>query len=226
MKNQEPWCRARLNIWGATWVRTVGHFAHPQWIYASYRKLGFGVYTPKTVGRVPNMVVEGLVSRLRQKWRRYLFAEAVAGVVAGPAGILVNVTGLLQICLLWGLEMGWAYGLNMDDAAVQTQLRLMVIRGLAECLGVSDGWQGWRSLPRLAIQTALLGLGQDMAWADRIMARVRHYYRVQSQRLAVHPKIMSFHHNSITVHPVSMVIQGHVAHNMININGSPRRYAT
>ena len=215
-----------LNIWGAAWVRAIGHFVHPQWIYASYRKLGFRVYSPKTVGRVPTLVVEGLVSGLRKKWRRYLFVEAVAGVAAGPAGILLNVTGLLQICLLWGLEMGWAYGLNMDDPAIQTQLKLIVIQGLAKCLGFTDSWQGWRSLPRLAIQAALLGLGQDMAWADRIMASVRHYCRVQSQRLAVHPKIMSFHHNSITVHPVSMVIQGHVAQNRININGSPRRYAT
>ncbi len=152
------------------------------------------------------------------------------GVVKDLARIVVVRPRISHDFVLSGKQWTFSYSIRNASTGCRPAARLAGhspnTRPIAECLGFSDEWRGWRSLPRLALQTALLGLGQDMAWADRIMAPVRHYYRAESQRLAVRPKIMSFHHNSITVHPVFMVIQGHVAQNRININGSSRRYAT
>ncbi|MHB1610283.1 MAG: hypothetical protein ACYCT0_01170 [Sulfobacillus sp.] len=221
-----PWYTQKLDSWGKGAVRYLGHRSRPDRIYAFYRKLGFDVYGPQNLHLVPDTVVERYVSGLRRHWRRWLVGEALTGAALGPFGVAASLTGLSVFCLQWGIEMGWAYGLTMDEPRLQDELRLLVAEGLTECMGLAMDKKGIRSWLGFGLQLVLLALGQDLAWADRVMGVVRHRWRVRAGRLTIHPKIMAFRHNTMTVHPNSMAIEARVAHNGKNSTGSSRRYAT
>ena len=58
----------------------------------------------------------------------------------------------------------------------------------------------------MGVNLVLLGLGQDLSWADQVMGTVRHHWRLKSGRLpAAHHEISTFRHKEATVHPNRVV---------------------
>lgn len=187
-------------------VACMARHSHPEKAFREYRRLGFDVHQYSEVARVPSSVVEALASQLRLPWRRWLYAEALAGAAVGPLGLGLTLSGLSLVCLNWGIQMGWAYGINMDAAAEQDTLRRLIAQGLHQAMGLQNDRKGLSKLGPMAVNLILLGLGQDLSWADHVMATVRHHWRFKSGRLpAAHHAISTFRHKEATVHPNRVV---------------------
>lgn len=205
-KGVVDWYSASVDQIGRNAVACMVRYSHPERAFREYRRLGFDVYRYSEVALVPSPVVEAFASQLRVPWRRWLYAEALAGAAVGPLGLGLTLSGLSLVCLNWGIQMGWAYGINMDLAVAQETLRRVIARGLHRAMGLQNGREGLSSLVPMAINLVLLGLGQDLSWADQVMGTVRHQWRLESGRLpATHHEISTFRHKEATVHPNRVV---------------------
>lgn len=200
------WYSASIDQIGRNGVACMVRYSHPDRAFREYRRLGFEVYRCSEVARVPSAVVEAMASQLRIPWRRWLYAEALAGAAVGPLGLGLTLSGISLVCLNWGIQMGWAYGINMDAVAEQDTLRRLIAQGLQQAMGLQNDRKGLSKLGPLAVNLVLLGLGQDLSWADHVMGTVRHHWRLESGRLpAAHHAIPTFHHKEVTVRPNRVV---------------------
>lgn len=155
--------------WGRAGVASLTAHASPAKTYRWYRERGFAVWGPQDVRGLPSSLVEERVSRLRARWRGWLIGEMVTAFAMGPFGLVLSGPSLPIILLAWGIEMGFAYGVNVEDAVPQEALRGVVGEGLMKIFGLCPGQSRARGLGRVL----LLGLGQDLVWADDVMAGVR-----------------------------------------------------
>lgn len=203
-------------------------YSHPEKIWTAYRQQGFDVYRCAEVALMPTASVESKVSQLRAHWRHWLYLEALAGAALGPLGIGLTLSGLSMICLNWGIQMGWAYGINMESSREQDELRLLVAHGLRDAMGLNGkDPSGLRKITAIGLNVALLSLGQDLSWADKVMATIRHHWRVKSGRLsATHHGISTFRQSLATIRHHYVVEPLDFAHNGRNSDGETRRCAT
>ncbi len=144
----------------------------------------------------------------------------------GPLGLGLTVSGLSMVCLNWGIQLGWAYGIRMDSSDEQDTLRLLVANGLRDTMGLNLDRSGWRKMTSMGINVVLLGFGQDLAWADKVMGVVRHRWRLKSGRLpAAHRELLTFRRSPATVRQDFVVTSLEFAHNDRNSDRETRRCA-
>lgn len=152
-------------------------------VLAWYRDQGFAVMRPEDVWCLPETVVEQRASCLREYWRRWLFGESAAVMLAGPAGLAVGGPFLLMVVFAWSIEMGWAYGHDMTDAVRLDDLRQTVYRSLMRALGLPT--RSWPQLTRWrrVMGTILFwGFGPELMAADVVMAEIRSDFRNEWER--------------------------------------------
>lgn len=150
-------------------------------VWRQYRRHGYGVNGWADVGAVPAPLKEAVASSLRKPWRCWLFAEMAVSAAAGPAGNLISLASVVFVLAAWSVEMGYAYGLDMTDPQRQDRLRAIIGRGMSRMiLGERGQTAGWQRVGRGVSQVFLLGFGQDLLWADRIMAHVRQIWRQEA----------------------------------------------
>lgn len=169
-----------LDRLGDRGLRHALRSVRPDRVLSWYRSRGYPVGSPSDVTQVSPAVIEERVSRLRQRWRKRLWTEIAVATVAGPLGILITVPALTWICFAWGIEMGVAYGLNMSDPKLLGWMRTAVGRNLSRLFGGGSSAAPLncpRRVFNLTVNGLLLGLGQDLAWADIIMADIREHWR-------------------------------------------------
>lgn len=226
-RNPRYWYSGPLDRIGKQSVARMVRYSHPEKIWAVYRQQGFDVYGCGEVPAVPTPLVEKQVSQWRRRWRHWLYAEALVGAAVGPLGMAITVSGLSVICVNWGIQMGWTYGINMESLSEQDALRLLVARGLRDAMGLDNDRQGLRKIVDVGINVVLLSFGQDLLWADKVMGRVRHHWRVKSGRLsATQHEISTFRQSSATIHQNGGAEPLEFAHNGRNSDGETRRCAT
>lgn len=142
-------------------------------IWSFYRAQGYVVHTLEDVAAVPYAVREHKVSLLRAHYRACILGEMATGQLAGPLSPAVGVPLLALILLDWGVKMGWGYGVDMHQSKAQTLLAAIVSADLAaEITGA-----GGKSPAQMALRLLLMGWGQELWWADRVMAHVRRTFR-------------------------------------------------
>lgn len=152
-----------------------------------YRDQGFPVYRVDEVRALPDTVVEERVSRLRYVWRTWLWGESALSIAVGPAGLIVGVPTLSLVLMGWAVDMGWSYGLNMDDSRRIAYVQETIFHGLEETLGLgSQASRDVRNWRRLGTTVLFWGCGTEFAAADRVMARVRTVFRSQRDQARNH----------------------------------------
>ena len=145
-----------------------------------YRRQGYSVYHVADVDFLPEAVVEERVSRLREYWRRWLFGESAAVLVAGPAGLIIGGPFLSMVLMGWAVEMGFAYGQDMTDDLHRDYLRRTVHQGLMRALGLPAGRRGGLTRWGRFMGTMLFwGFGPELAAVDAVMAEIRREMRRQ-----------------------------------------------
>lgn len=166
---------------------------------AWYQAQGYPVKTRLDIFGLPATAVEERASRLRQRWRRWLWGESAATLVLGPFAWLAGLTVISAVALAWAIEMGWSYGLDMDDAENRMVLRRLIHESLLPAVGIPPGRRAplsdWRKLLQSA---ALWGFGPEFEVADRVMAVVRREFRREWG--AVHDRSPAVHRNSLAIH--------------------------
>ncbi len=142
-------------------------------IWSFYRAQGYAVHSLEDVAAVPYAVREHKVSLLRAHYRACIVGEMATGQLAGPLSPAVGVPLLVLILLDWGSQMGWAYGVDMHQSKAQALLAAIVSGDLAsEITGA-----GRKSPAQMALRLLFMGWGQELWWADRVMAHVRRAFR-------------------------------------------------
>lgn len=173
-----------MDHWGYNVTIKILDTADPERIFALYRKEGHSVRQLADVRHLPFSVVEYQVSLQRRMWRRWIWSEMGLGLMAGPLGPVVVVSGLAFILTRWGIEMGYAYGLDMRDSQRLQTLREIIGRGLSDSVKGSHNRPHCRKLgcriKHISGQGFLLFLGPDLIWADDIMAKIRRQWRRES----------------------------------------------
>lgn len=145
-----------------------------------YRQAGYPVHHVSDVDGLPEAVVEERVSRLREYWRRWLFGESAAAMVAGPAGLLIGGPFLSMVLMGWAVEMGFAYGQDMTDVMNIDDLRRTVHGRLMKALGLPVSRRHDLTRWRRLIGTMLFwGFGPELNAADAVMAEIRRDMRRQ-----------------------------------------------
>lgn len=151
---------------------------HAQNVWQWYHQQGYSVHKVSDVYEVPRVVVEERASRLRQRWRRWLMGESAAALFLGPAAAAVGLPILSMVLLAWSIELGWAYGLDMNDALLIDDVRRRIHRRLLPALGCPlsprRDVRGW---VRLAGSLLLWGWGPEFQAADAVMADIRQEFR-------------------------------------------------
>jgi hypothetical protein len=145
---------------------------------AWYQRRGYSVAELSDIYRLPETVVEERVSRLRQRWRRWLWGESAVALVLGPFGLLAGLPVLSAVAQAWAIEMGWSYGLDMNDPDQLQYLRRLIHESLLPSLGVPRRWRVSPSRwTHFAYTAAFWGFGPEFDAADRVMASVRSEFR-------------------------------------------------
>lgn len=160
----------RLMAQGVKWAR-------PRRVWCWFQQAGYRA--GQAADGIPMAVRDRVASRLRRRWRRWLTAEVVLASASGPAATAVAVACLTIVLTAWGVEMAAAYGLDGHDDGRLGRLREILGEGLTQRLTGADrpSRNGWRRAGRTATAWVLAGWGQEMLWADDIMAQVRRQWR-------------------------------------------------
>lgn len=175
MMRVEPRYFATLDYLGQKTVNWMLDRHNADHVLGWYRQHGFDVRSPKDVERLPALLVEERVSRLREYWRRWLFGESAAALVVGPAGLVVGGPFLSLVLFAWSIEMGWAYGHNMADPRQIDHVRRLIHRRLMRALGFPHGGKGGWS--RVIGTVMFWGFGPELRAADVVMAEIREEFR-------------------------------------------------
>ena len=152
-------------------------------VLAWYRDHGYPVASLAGVGALPSALVEERVSRLREHWRRWLFGESAAALFMGPAGLLAGAPMLSMVLMGWAIEMGWAYGHDMEDPMRIDALRKTIHERLMRALGFPIGLKQPLSRWSRVMGTVLFwGFGPELAASDAVMAEIRRDFRAEWER--------------------------------------------
>lgn len=146
-------------------------------VWGWYADHGYTITTPQDIDTMPVRMVEERVSRLRQDWRRWIWGESALSWFLGPAGIVVGGPVLAFVLLAWSIDVGWAYGQNMDDPQTLEQLQSHVSQRLGEVLGVPARCLPVSRWARFAGTVILWGFGPEIHAADIVMAEIRREFR-------------------------------------------------
>ncbi|PSR20966.1 MAG: hypothetical protein C7B45_12785 [Sulfobacillus acidophilus] len=152
-----------------------------------YRDHGYPVRSACDVERVPRELVEECVSRLRRDWRRWIWGESVCSWFLGPAGIVIGGPAMAFVLMAWSIEMGWAYGENMDDPDKLDYLRRVVPARLLTALGFPRHLLPLTQWAQFVATIVLWGFGPEVHAADVVMAAMRTEFRHQWEIRRVQP---------------------------------------
>ncbi|MCY0909551.1 MAG: hypothetical protein OWR62_14300 [Sulfobacillus thermotolerans] len=167
------WVDTRLAFERAIQIMTT--HVDPRGIWNFYEAKGYKVNTLGDIASVPYTLREYRVTLLRGRYRAYILGEMGISQLAGPLSPAVGIPILAWILLLWGVQMGWAYAVDMRDPAVQAMLASIIAEDLERVVFGRPGCRRWRGTTVLRL--FLLGWGQELAWADEVMAHVRRVFR-------------------------------------------------
>ena len=155
--------------------------SRPQRIWQFYPKTGYHLANARAIRSLPLIMREECVSRLRRRYRLRIIGEMGLSTVSGPLAPVIGLPLLAMILLQWSVDMAWAYGLEMNQKAAQRWLGHRVMAEFRRAI-----WQAeesnrapWQRSLCLAGSLLFMGWGQELQWADRVMAKTRSAIRAQ-----------------------------------------------
>ncbi len=172
------WRRSLVANSGSITDRLV-RCADPDVLWDFYTRHGYPVRNAADVRKVPRTLQEYQVSLLRRRYRPWIVGEMAIASLAGPASPLPGAVLLGIILLQWGAAVGWAYGIDMHAQKHQKDLVKIVEREMAAV--IFGDKRGVPACLLATVRVGLMGWGQELGWADRIIARVRTAYRRESE---------------------------------------------
>ncbi len=157
-----------------TLVRGSIRFSRPIGLWQFYREAGYRVECYHNVLTLPKTLREERVSRLRSTFRLGIFLEMGVSTVSGPLAPFIGLPLLAMILLKWTIDIGWCYGLDMRDPRTQREVGYVFLNDFNQIVFEKDSENVmWKRLGTTFAQLLLMGWGQELKWADQIMAKIR-----------------------------------------------------
>ena len=157
-----------------TIVRKSVMLSSPERLWQFYRDAGYPVECYHDVQALPQALREEKVSRLRGPCRLCVIAEMGISTVTGPLAPLVGLPLLAVILLKWTVDAGWCYGLDMRNQHTQRDISRLFMNHFNQVIWPKNPEAlVWRRVSRTVGQLLLMGWGQELKWADQIIAKIR-----------------------------------------------------
>ncbi|WP_020375679.1 hypothetical protein [Sulfobacillus thermosulfidooxidans] len=163
-------------------VATVVARSRPYDLWNFYEQAGYSVAHVDDVLCIPLTLREMCASQMRQHYRWCITAEMGVSTLSGPLAPVIGIPLLTGILLRWSIDMGWIYGLDMARRSNQKWVATQVIRHMNQVI-----WEGqsplrswsWQRGVSIAGHLLLMGWGQELTWADKVMAKIRSELRAR-----------------------------------------------
>ncbi|WP_053960169.1 hypothetical protein [Sulfobacillus thermosulfidooxidans] len=165
-------------------VATAVRWSHPQELWKFYEQAGYPVKHVEDVRCIPLTLREACASHLRQHYRWCITAEMGMSTLSGPLAPVIGIPILTVILFKWSIDMGWIYGHDLERLSIQKWIAARVIRHVNQVI-----WEGqsslrpwsWQRGVRIAGHLLLMGWGQELKWADKVMAKIRSELRAAAR---------------------------------------------